>query len=41
MGMAREGVSIMELTGPGDQQDMRGKEGESRELPDLKKYLKI
>lgn len=41
VGMAREGNSIMEVTGPGDQHDVGGKEGESREFPSFKEYLKI
>lgn len=41
VGMAKEGISIMELTGPGDQQDVGGKEGESRKFPGLEEYLNI
>lgn len=41
VGLAREGISVMGVTGLGDQQDVGGKGGKSREFPGFEDYLKI
>lgn len=41
VGIAWEDISVMGVTGLGDQQDVGGKGGESREFPGFEECLKI